>query len=1057
MTRACLRAAALCVLLATTSANAIPELDEDRPDVVFSPAIVAKAAALGNEPVRIYEFVRNDLGYQPYYGLMKGPDATLRSGAGNEYDLAALLVSLLRASGTPARFVRGRIHVTTDQAKRWTGASSQTGANILFRNSQPQGWSTLIRSVTTGGGIDRLHLWVEAEVPLARYRGAGGDPRGRAWVPLDPSYKLRKWNADPGFISGASPEIGMNYTGEGGYYRSINPKLPVEIFEDQYRAHLAANHPTVSLEQTTFGGPVEVERAGVIPTSLPYTVLDAISQVPVRRSPSLERLHGADTPNPEAGSTGAPEYRYSWSVYVCTAAAAECVSNPGATRLIAWEGQWTASLDGHRVTLTFPPAGAPPQDPKGYTTCDGTLTRPTIRVDGEVKAEAPAGVPNVAVCDGVVFHIVTTSPLGFGPPTVGADASQAYRRDAGGTYLLLMDANGAGAEATRAAAEGLTQAEAVARLAEDASGTPFLDSNGDGTKGPSEAYLGADFAAQDALIGGLLHLAGSRYVELVRAGEHRVYALFHRFYVPYPATGLVASGLTSARVLGTPFHVRPSRLLLDVRGLLQGSIDRSGVPDPSGSPVGDLVGNHYSAAEHTVWEEIAAAEAISTVKGFQVQHSQGQELLVVACAVGDSASCESQARQIRQQAGCSASTGTCGTIDPATYCELYRAWPQSDAYRAWTWEVSYPNCSSSYGSQGITVYELRISKNARFQYHDPPEGWDGYVFFQRSMKNNTRSTSYTIAPCEGQSCGGGYALRTAYSAPWISPSTTNLFYAYDDRTFGKGLTNSWATMPVTAGDPVSVVTGNNQHLETDFEIAGRGGLDLRMVRSYNSRLAYDGPLGHGWTHTYDQHLRRHDGDTPQDPSDDRIIWLGERGEEIPFDDPTGLAGVLAPDKGIHHRLVRESDGSLTLTLKEGAVYRFLAPDTAGKARLSSIEDRNGNTITCRYDVSGMLVAVADTAGRELTFVNTNGRLARIEDWTRTAAGAPDRVWTYTVDAAGDLVAYLDPEQKVAANGRPTVYRYSAGHQEAALNHNLLEIILPADRDSSGSGDVSMRF
>ncbi|CAG0987055.1 partial putative deoxyribonuclease RhsA, partial [Myxococcaceae bacterium] len=1056
-------AAVLAVLwlsAATVAAQASPELQPDAPDVVLSVAITEKAAELGNDPVHIYEFVRNEIEYQPYYGLMKGPESTLHSGAGNEYDLAALLVSLLRASGTPARFVRGRIRVTYDQAMGWTGATSASGAFSIWRYSQPIAWpefgqgaNTRIRvwQDTAASRIEKLHVWVEAEIPLARYRGSGSDARGRAWVPLDPSYKLRDWNIDPGYITGSMPEIALNYTGTDGYYRSINPKLPVEVFADQYRAHLAAQHPQKTLAEVVFGGPVRVERAGVIPTALPY---ELGSSLPVMRSPSLEALHQAETPDPKAGVNGAADYRFSWSIYVCTAAATDCVANNDATRILTWESQWTAALDGRRVTLSFPPAPgfSPPAAWKGYETCDGLSTRPTIRVDGQ--QQTAAGVVDVPVCTGIRFHAVTRAPFGFLFATVGQNPlTNAYVQEAGGTYLLALDAHGASAAHTQIAANDLARAEKELHLAEDVDGSPFLDTDDDGTKDPGEPYLGADFDAQDALVGGLLHLAGVRFMELVRAGESKASSFYHRLRLRYPASALLSSGRTSMRIFGTPFYVRPSNLLIDAKGFAGGTVQRDGTIVQTFEAASELASHNNSAAEHSIWEEVAAAEAVSTVKGFQIQYSHDQDLLHVKCAPGDIQSCRDQARVIRAQAGCSTFYGGCTNLDLASYCELYRSWPNTDMFQPVAW---YQSCGSHHLGN---TFDLRIPRFARFQYGDQSAGgWDGYVFVRISSLGGAGvSTEFAITPCSTAYCGGGYVVRSPYVSPAINPSLANRFFGYDPAIFGRGLTNSWATNAVTAKDPVSVVTGNNQHIETDLEIAGRGGMNLRLVRSYNSRLEYDGPLGYGWTHTYDQHLRRHGADTPADPDDDRVVWLNERGEEVPFDDPTGLSGVLTPDKGIHHRLVRESDGSFTLTLKEGPVYRFLTPGADGKARLSTIRDRNGNEIACRYDAAGMLEAVIDTAGRELTFVNANGHLSRIEDWTRTPGGQPDRVWTYTVDSLGDLTAYLDPEQKAAPGGRPTIYRYTSGYQEAALNHNLQEIILPADRDSNGEGDVAMKF
>jgi len=173
-------------------------LQEDTPDVVLSPEIRAQAESLGDDPVRIYEFVRNEFEYQAYYGLMKGPESTLRVRSGNEYDLAALLVSLLRAANVPARFVRGRIEMSDAQAAAWTGAKNGGAACNFWRWTEPPSWMS-VNCGDPGGNqvgvsrlssrVQRLHVWVEAQVVLARYRGLGTGNAGRAWIALDPSFK----------------------------------------------------------------------------------------------------------------------------------------------------------------------------------------------------------------------------------------------------------------------------------------------------------------------------------------------------------------------------------------------------------------------------------------------------------------------------------------------------------------------------------------------------------------------------------------------------------------------------------------------------------------------------------------------------------------------------------------------------------------------------------------------------------------------------------------------------------------------------------------------------
>ena len=59
------------------------------------------ARGLDHDPDKCYRYVRDNIAYASYFGLLKGPERTLLDREGNELDQCVLLLTLLRASGFP--------------------------------------------------------------------------------------------------------------------------------------------------------------------------------------------------------------------------------------------------------------------------------------------------------------------------------------------------------------------------------------------------------------------------------------------------------------------------------------------------------------------------------------------------------------------------------------------------------------------------------------------------------------------------------------------------------------------------------------------------------------------------------------------------------------------------------------------------------------------------------------------------------------------------------------------------------------------------------------------
>ena len=86
-------------------------------EIQLTPAITAKAAELNNEPVAIYNWVRNNIEFVPTYGSIQGADYCLQTKLCNAFDTSSLLISLLRASNIPAKYVEGTVEIPIEKVK----------------------------------------------------------------------------------------------------------------------------------------------------------------------------------------------------------------------------------------------------------------------------------------------------------------------------------------------------------------------------------------------------------------------------------------------------------------------------------------------------------------------------------------------------------------------------------------------------------------------------------------------------------------------------------------------------------------------------------------------------------------------------------------------------------------------------------------------------------------------------------------------------------------------------------------------------------------------------
>ena len=195
-----------------------------------------------------------------------------------------------------------------------------------------------------------------------------------------------------------------------------------------------------------------------------------------------------------------------------------------------------------------------------------------------------------------------------------------------------------------------------------------------------------------------------------------------------------------------------------------------------------------------------------------------------------------------------------------------------------------------------------------------------------------------------------------------------------------------------AGDPVDVITGR-VYTAAVVDLALPGPIPLVVERWYStSDAAENVGLGWGWTHSLAfriDEMRRtvrvvQPGASP--------LWAPRPAEGATTRLPCGM--------------LRRDGGGYVLS-QEGRFYVF-AERREESLLLSRIVDRNGNTITLRYE-NGLLAGAVDSAGREVRVRRQpSGLIDAFEVKNAAAQGRWIRFRSYSYDDAGDLVAAIDP-------------------------------------------------
>lgn len=352
--------------LSSSPSDYLGETEEIR----FTQSIKELADSLGKDPLKILNYVKNNIDYVPYYGLKKGADATLIEKAGNDFDQSALLIALLRYSGYPAKYKHGQIKLSLNQVMNLLGVNDPiVAAKLLSQTHIPY-------VLYTGSAGEPLffsieHIWVEAYITYDYTRGVNQNtnPADKMWIPMEPSLKTVYYSQLVDIID----EMGFNVSNfyENYLQGSYGQQKPIAVYRQEIENYLSANHPDLTYEDILTKSYEQKENLEFIPNTLPYEIVenfDEYSQAPENLKHKIQfRIADKET-SAELLNYTAKIHNIADKQIVLTYVAA----SPEDQQVI---DQYSSIYDIMPLSLVH--------------------MKPVIKVNGEVVAGAAAGAPEI--------------------------------------------------------------------------------------------------------------------------------------------------------------------------------------------------------------------------------------------------------------------------------------------------------------------------------------------------------------------------------------------------------------------------------------------------------------------------------------------------------------------------------------------------------------------------------------------------------------------------------------------------------------------------------------
>ncbi len=304
------------------------------------------------------------------------------------------------------------------------------------------------------------------------------------------------------------------------------------------------------------------------------------------------------------------------------------------------------------------------------------------------------------------------------------------------------------------------------------------------------------------------------------------------------------------------------------------------------------------------------------------------------------------------------------------------------------------NNYGSSGDVGTYSYWSVVTSTQAWTDHNPSQV-DGFIL------KPTNPTGVTDVE--------GFAGQASSTPPYMQ--------VYYEPRVGDDPGDAYDSQPITDRSSVGVneASGDLQYTAQDVNLAGINGLGLSLTRTYNNLESHDqDSVGMGWSL----------GTGP----DTYLVMPADNENEVDYFDGTGSAQEYQTNPAGNWVIPSGSDANISMSDSTAAAstsftlsfrhsgrtetFTTSATSLPKYARLSTVSDRNGNTIHYYYNGSGQLTSIVDSYGNTTTFTWTSGYITEIVDPT-------GRTYQYAQNSSGQLTSYIDPA------GNTTYYTYDS--------------------------------